>query len=93
MSQVVGIPWYSEENWIRMKALAEDKEHFHKTYEQWLANADKCTVLLTNRGKIFKHLSIDPIHYVRWCDNRSLQKNKFSRTAYTQYLLQKNKLI
>ena len=27
--QVVGIPWYSRDDWYKMKALAEDKERFH----------------------------------------------------------------
>ncbi len=87
VSPVVGIPWYSEKNWHKMKALAEDKERFHATYQQWLASADKSTVLLTNRVKLFEHLSIDPIHYAWWCNKKSLKKYKASRIAYTQYLL------
>lgn len=87
--QVVGIPWYSRNDWYKMKALAEDKERFHTSYEQWLATTDKSVVILTNRKKYFERLNVDPIHYAFWCNHKSLDKNKESRTAYTQYLLHK----
>ena len=86
---VVGIPWYSPEDWYKMKALAEDKERFHFNYEQWLANTDKSVVILTNRNKLFERINIDPIYYSYWCDKKSLGKNRESRTAYTQHLLNK----
>ena len=86
---VVGIPWYSREDWYKMKALAEDKERFHTDYAQWLANTDKSVVILTNRKKLFERINIDPIYYSYWCDKKSLNKNKESRTAYTQHLLNK----
>ena len=86
-TQVVGIPWYSREDWYKMKALANDKQHFHADYEHWLANTDKSIVLLTNRKQLFERLNIDPIHYAFWCKQKSLHKNRESRTAYTQYLL------
>ena len=88
-AQVVGIPWYTREDWYKMKALAADKQSFHINYEQWLANTDKSIVLLTNRKKMFERLNIDPIHYAFWCNQKSLRKNRESRTAYTQYLLHK----
>lgn len=88
-AQVIGIPWYTREDWYKMKALAADKQSFHANYEQWLANTDKSIVLLTNRRKFFERLNIDPIHYAFWCNQKSLHKNRKSRTAYTQHLLHK----
>ncbi len=86
---VIGIPWYTKDDWYKMKVLSEDKDRFHTSYEQWLANTDKSIVLLTNRRKLFERLDIDPIYYSYWCDKKSLRKNKDSRTAFTQYLLHK----
>ena len=86
---VIGIPWYTQDDWYKMKVLASDRERFHENYEQWLTNTDKSIVLLTNQGKMFERLNIDPIHYSYWCEKKSLQKNKISRTRYTQHLLHK----
>ena len=85
---VIGIPWYNERAWRRMKEISEDKESFHQTYQLWLANADKSIVLLTNRDQAFERLNIDPTSYSWWCENQSLKRDKESRRAYIQYLLQ-----
>ncbi len=70
-----------------MKEISKDKESFHKSYAVWLAHADKSVVILTNRCKPFERLSIDPVSYAWWCQNWSLEHDKFSRRAYVQYLL------
>ena len=86
---VVGIPWYTKDNWYKMKALADDKDRFHESYDHWLATTDKSIVILTNRGKLFERLDVDPIQYAFWCSKNSIGKNKKTRTAYTQHLLAK----
>ena len=90
-SAVVGIPWYSERSWKKMKEICDDQESFHDSYQVWLAHADKSVVLLTNRGKPFERLKIDPTSFAWWCENQSIRRDKESRRAYIQYLLQ-NKL-
>jgi hypothetical protein len=88
---VVGIPWYSERSWKKMKEISADQENFHESYPMWLASADKSVVILTNRNKPFERLKIDPVSYTWWCENQSIQRDKESRRSYIQYLLQ-NKL-
>ena len=88
---IVGIPWYSERAWKRMKEISDDKESFHESYRTWMANADKSVVILTNRSKPFELLTIDPVSYSWWCENQAMPRNKESRRMYIQYLLQ-NKL-
>ena len=90
-SPIVGIPWYSERSWLKMKEIASDPESFHPSYQVWLAHADKSVVILTNRDKPFERLNIDPTSYAWWCENQSIKRDKESRRAYVQYLLQ-NKL-
>ena len=85
--QVVGIPWYTEKDWQKMLALAEDKDKLHTSYAAWLANTDKSIVFLTNKGTLFERIDIDPIQYACWCERKSLKKDRHSRTAYTQRLL------
>jgi hypothetical protein len=85
---VVGIPWYSERSWKKMKEISDDQENFHDSYQVWLAYADKTVVILTNRNKPFERLNIDPVSYSWWCENRSIQRDKESRRMYIQYLLE-----
>lgn len=88
---IIGIPWYSERSWKKMKEISDDQDSFHESYQVWLAHADKSVVILTNRNKPFERLKIDPISYSWWCENQSLKRDKESRRAYVQYLLE-NKL-
>ena len=87
--EVVGVPWYNEKSWKEMKALAEDKDQLHESYQKWLASADKSIVLMTNRGELFERLYIDPIHYTWWCKKKVFRRNRASRSLYTKYLLNK----
>lgn len=57
-----------------------------------LPRADKNVIHLTNQDKPFETLNINPVSYSRWYENQSLKKDKESRHAYIQYLLE-NKLI
>ena len=84
---VVGIPWYSERSWRKMKDISDDQENFHNSYQVWLAHADKSVVILTNRNKPFERLQIDPVSYSWWCENQSIRRDKESRRMYIQYLL------
>lgn len=85
---VIGIPWYSERSWKNMKEISVDKDSFHESYQVWLAHADKSVVILTNRDKPFERLQIDPVSYSWWCENQSIKRDKESRRAYIQYLLE-----
>lgn len=87
-ASVVGIPWYTERTWKKMKEISADQESFHDNYQIWLAHADKSVVILTNRNKPFELLHIDPISYSWWCENQSIKRDKTSRRAYIQYLLE-----
>ncbi|MDW3095001.1 MAG: hypothetical protein R8G33_04930 [Gammaproteobacteria bacterium] len=85
---VIGIPWYSERSWNKMKDISEDQDNFHASYQIWLAHADKSVVILTNRGKLFERLKIDPTSYSWWCKNQSIPRDKESRRLYIKYLLE-----
>ena len=88
---VMGIPWYTENTWQKMKEISEDKENFHENFQTWLAIVDKSIIGLTNINRPFLRLDIDPVSYSWWCDKNSMKKDKESRRQYVQFLLH-NKL-
>ena len=87
-STIIGIPWYSQKSWLKMKEIASDQENFYQSYQVWLAHADKSVVILTNRGKPLERLNIDPTSYAWWCENQCIKRDKESRRSYVQYLLE-----
>ena len=55
---VVGVPWYDEDEWKKVKKISEDPDTLHDTYELWWSNADKATIALLKRGKPFERVKI-----------------------------------
>ena len=49
-SAVVGVTWYTQENWRRVKAAATDSERFEETYAQWNAMAVEAVADLRKTG-------------------------------------------
>ena len=37
----VGVCWYTEENWTKVKAAASDPDRFEDTYEEWTEMGEK----------------------------------------------------
>jgi hypothetical protein len=84
---VVGVPWYDEEEWKKVKKLCEDPETLHGTYQLWQGNADKATIALLRRGKPFERVKIIAKDYAKWCEKHKIRKNRKSRIRFVQYLL------
>ena len=49
-STVVGVTWYTEENWNKVKAAATDPERFEETYAEWSAMAHEAVADLKKTG-------------------------------------------
>jgi FMN phosphatase YigB (HAD superfamily) len=49
-STVVGVTWYAEENWNKVKAAASDPERFEETYAAWSAMAIEAVADLKKTG-------------------------------------------
>lgn len=84
---VVGVPWYDEDEWGKTKKICEDPESLHDTYQQWLSNADKATIALLRRGEPFERVKIVAQDYAKWCEKHKVRKNRRSRIGFVQYLL------
>ena len=84
---VVGVPWYDEVEWRKTKKICEDPESLHKTYQQWMSNADKATIALLRRGEPFERIKIVAQDYAKWCEKHKVRKNRRSRISFVQYLL------
>jgi len=87
----VGVPWYSEMQWLEMKALCTDQENFYETYGEWRREADKAIVEISNRGLHVKRLFIYVETFKGWCSYHRLQANKNARKKFINYLLNRER--
>ena len=87
----VGVPWYTEMQWLDMKALCTDPENFFESYGEWRREADKAIVEITNRGLHVKRLFIYVDTFKGWCTYHRLQTNKLARKKFISYLLNRER--
>lgn len=65
--RILGIPWYRPETYARLRAMFEDGEKLHRTYEEWFAAADDLRKRTEADGIRVICVDIDPDEFPGWC--------------------------
>ena len=66
-STVIGVAWYTRENWTRIKATAHDPELFEPTYADWVAMADAGLDEIRKCGVKAEKCHLDADVFFAWC--------------------------
>jgi hypothetical protein len=88
LPRVVGIAWYREEQWSRLRELEADPDKLHDTYEQWLASIRKTLAALRSEGVLVQKVPLDVDEVAEWCAQRGRPFNGASRSVYVLEALQ-----
>lgn len=78
----VGVPWYREEDYERLKEIFEDGHKLPATFDKWLFNAEKVIQTIKESGQIAVKAHIDPDDFVVWCRRNSLNIDSRGRMAF-----------
>ena len=81
-STVVGVTWYTEENWSKVKAAATDPERFEETYAEWDAMAIEAVADLKKAGVNMVKFFVIPNELFPWCLLHSKPNNAASRAEF-----------
>ena len=90
-SSVVGVTWYTEENWVRVKAAATDPERFEETFAEWNAMAVEAVADLKKAGVNAVKFLVDPNELLPWCLLRNKPNNAASRAEFVSEWLRSQK--
>jgi len=79
---VVVLACYSEEEWQRLKLVADDIESLDATYEEWRSNLQKLIEhLKLNEQPYIKHfVTVDELQ--AWCREQRRLNDRAARAAY-----------
>lgn len=64
---VIGVAWYRREQWELLRAMAADADNLEKTYEEWLAVAEKTLRKLREQGLELHKVDVDVTELAAWC--------------------------
>lgn len=79
---VVGVCWYTEAGWARVKQTATDPERFEATYEEWRTMAEKSLPELMQVGISAIKVTIDPDEFAAWRRKYRRKNSSRARAAY-----------
>jgi hypothetical protein len=64
---VTGIAWYRREQWPQLRAAAVDENELEKTYDEWLAVANRTLRDLKAHGIFARKVDVDVNELLAWC--------------------------
>ena len=79
---VLGVTWYTPEEFFKMKRTAIDGDNFEDTYEEWRQVAEKTMNDLKRQGINPRKVYVKTEEFRWWCEKNNLDTNGPSRTRY-----------
>jgi hypothetical protein len=79
---IVGIAWYTPEQWARLKLLADDSEALDDTYKAWLKNANGHIRGLKKQGLQLVKVPLDVDEWVAWCQKKGKALDGAARSEF-----------
>lgn len=86
----IGIAWYKEEEWEKMKAVWADSEIFEDSFKEWEEMATKTLDEIKANGlAVTKVFFIKTDEFIDWCKIHSLPLDAASRSKYVSEIMLK----
>ena len=79
---VIGVAWYTPEQYERLLQIADDRDNLEDTYEEWKATAEKTLPELEKAGVLIRKIYIDVAELVSWCKDQNRPVAEASRTIF-----------
>ncbi len=79
---VMGVSWYSEVEWAKVKAFAADPVVFESSFEEWSAMAEQALRDLTGANIEPAKVFIEANELKLWCRNKGLPNNASARGEF-----------
>ena len=84
---VLGIAWYQENQWARLRDVSTDRDRLEPTFGEWLAVAQARYDALSKKETRVQKVHVDVEDMAAWCRQMGRTVDSEGRTAYVVYLL------
>ena len=79
---VAGIAWFRADQWQLLRSLSIDANELEKTYEEWVAIAEKAIEDLARQGVFARKVDVDVNDLQVWCSARKQPLDSSARAQY-----------
>lgn len=84
----MGVAWYRESDWSRVKMEFPDAGELHDTYAEWHDSAESIIRHFERNGIAAQPLVIDIDHFIAWCAKHEQPADAEARSAYVAEMLE-----
>ena len=85
----IGIVWYTEKEWRKMKDISSDSEKLEDSFIEWKKMAEKSIKDMKAIGIIATKVLVKAEEFSIWCKIHSMTLNSGSRAQYVSDILSK----
>ena len=78
----IGLPWYSRDDYVRIREMMNDRHNLAPTYDAWLAAAENNESVGREAGLQILRIMIEPEAFARWCAERGVEPGSPARMEY-----------
>lgn len=78
----IGVAWYREEDYEKLKSIFTDSHLLPGRYDQWLDQAENLVKHEVAQGRIVEKVYIDPATFPDWCKSRQMNINSEARIQF-----------
>lgn len=86
---VIGVGWYTPEDWERVKATATDPDLFEDSFSDWESMANESFVLVHMSYPNAMKVLVCADEFFAWCHIRGKMNNAHARAEFVSELLRK----
>jgi hypothetical protein len=80
--RAVGILWFRQEDYPALRAIMEDADQMHDTWEEWRKAAEESERHVKAQGHLTERIYIDPETFPDWCADHRLGLNQEARQRF-----------
>ena len=84
----LGVAWYREDQWSRLRELASDTPEIEERYADWLRSAQETIATLEAEGITVEKVPIDVDAAADWASRRNRPFDGNARSVYVVELMQ-----
>lgn len=82
-TMIIGVGWYSPDQWSKLKLLADDSDTLDSNYEEWLAGVEKTLQELRKQPGIRPvKISVDVQDLQQWCRDHGKRLDGNARARF-----------
>ncbi|MFC4174053.1 hypothetical protein ACFOYU_18700 [Microvirga sp. GCM10011540] len=80
----IGLPWYSREDYPRIRAMMNDPHNLAPSYDQWFMAAQNNERVAQEAGLEVVRVPITPEDFAAWCSARGVEPGSSARSQRAQ---------